>query len=415
LVRVIWSKLKKKRVYKMKKKILITSFDLAIGGVERSLIGLLNQIDYQRFDVDLVLFKHEGEFLPYLPSGPNLLPEIPEYTTFRKSIGQIAREGYYRIGLSRLIAKYISLFHGKMKQINEPGYLNIQYGWEFTNSFLPKLNNEYDAAIGFLWPHYFIGEKVKAKKKIGWIHTDYSNIDINKKVEAKMWENVDKIVAVSEDCSKTFLNIFPDFSNKTTVIENILSPEFIREQAMMDDPIELNKTFGKTILLTVGRLTPAKGLDDAVRACKELVEKGYDIAWYVVGYGPLEKDLKKLIKELGMQSHFFLLGKKTNPYPFIKQCDIYVQPSRYEGKAVTIREAQILGKPVVITNFPTAKSQAVDGFDAIITPQNIEGVVKGIQNLIDNPELKERIISNVCSKDYGNESEIDKLYSLIEA
>lgn len=169
----------------MKKKILITSFDLAIGGVERSLIGLLNQIDYERFDVDLVLFKHEGEFLSYLPSEPNLLPEIPEYSTFRKSIGQIAREGYYRIGLSRLMAKYISLFYGKMKHINEPGYLNIQYGWELTNPILPKLNNEYDAAIGFLWPHYFIGEKVKAKKKIGWIHTDYSNIDINKKSGSK--------------------------------------------------------------------------------------------------------------------------------------------------------------------------------------------------------------------------------------
>lgn len=230
-----------------------------------------------------------------------------------------------------------------------------------------------------------------------------------------MWEKVDKIVAVSEDCSKTFLNIFPDFSHKTTVIENILSPQFIREQAVMDDPIELNKIFVKTILLTVGRLTPAKGLDDAIRACKELVEKGYNVAWYVVGYGPLESDLKKLIKELGMQSHFFLLGKKTNPYPYIKKCDIYVQPSRYEGKAVTIREAQILGKPVVITNFPTAKSQAIDGFDAIITPQNIEGVVKGIQNIIDNPGLRERLIANVLSKDYGNECEIDKLYRLIEA
>jgi glycosyltransferase involved in cell wall biosynthesis len=399
----------------MKKKILITSFDLAIGGVERSLIGLLSHIDYQRFDVDLVLFKHEGEFLSYLPSGPNLLPEIPEYSTFRKSIVQIARDGYLRIGVSRLLAKYFSLLHGKLRRINEPGYLTIQYGWEYTNHFLPKLNKEYDAAIGFLWPHYFIGEKVKAKKRIGWVHTDYSNIYINNKLEKRMWNKLDKVVAVSEDCSQQFLNKFPSLAAKTTVIENILSPKLIREEANMEVSVEIKKTHGKTILVTVGRLTPAKGLDDAVRACKELVNKGYDIAWYVVGYGPLEDELKNLINELGLDNHFFLLGKKTNPYPYIKECDIYVQPSRYEGKAVTIREAQILGKPVVITNFPTAKSQARDGFDAIITPQSVEGIANGIRNLIDDPKLREKLISNVCSKDYGNESEIDKLYSLIEA
>ena len=143
--------------------------------------------------------------------------------------------------------------------------------------------------------------------------------------------------------------------------------------------------------MTVGRLSHAKGLDNAVRACRKLVDKGYEIEWYVVGYGPLEEELKGLIDELNLQNHFFLLGKKTNPYPYIKASDIYVQPSRYEGKAVTIREAQILGKPVVITNFPTAKSQAQDGVDALITPQSVEGIVEGIQRLIDNPNLKEEL------------------------
>jgi glycosyltransferase involved in cell wall biosynthesis len=400
---------------KKKKKILITSFDLAIGGVERSLIGLLSQIDYQRYDVDLVLFRHEGEFLSFLPAGPKLLPEIPEYSTFRKSISQIAKEGHLRIGVYRLLAKYTSLMQGKLKHIQEPGYLTIQYGWKYTNPLLPKLNREYDAAISFLWPHYFIGEKVKAKKRIGWVHTDYSNIFVNKKLETQMWNKLDRVVAVSEECSQQFLKSFPSLSTKTTVIENILSPQLVREQAKMEDPSEIKKIKGKTIILTVGRLTPAKGLDDAARACKELVIKGYDIAWYVVGYGPLENDLKNLINELGMQNHFFLLGKKINPYPYMRKCDIYVQPSKYEGKAVTIREAQILGKPVVITNFPTAKSQATDGFDAIITPQSVNGIVEGIQRMIEHPDLRKQLISNVSSKDYGNENEIKKLYRLIES
>ncbi|MBM7651860.1 glycosyltransferase [Neobacillus cucumis] len=399
----------------MKKKLLITSFDLAIGGVERSLIGLLKQIDYNKYDVDLMLFKHEGEFLSFIPNGPKLLPEIPEYTTFRMSVAQIAKEGHYPIAITRAMAKYLGSFQGKVKKMDEPGYLVIQYGWEITNPFLPKLHKEYDVAIGFLWPHHFIGEKVNAKKRIGWIHTDYSNIPLNQKLEKKMWGKLDKIVAVSEECSNTFLKLYPDFKSKTTVIENILSPEFIRKQANEDVSNEIIKVPGRTNLLTVGRFSHAKGLDRAIEACKELVNEGFDIHWYVVGYGPLEKDLKILIEKNKLKDRFFLLGKKTNPYPYIKACDIYVQPSRYEGKAVTIREAQILGKPVVITNFPTAKSQACDGVDAIITPQNCSGIVTGIKRLIEDQGIRENLISNVRSRNYGNETEIEKLYELIES
>jgi glycosyltransferase involved in cell wall biosynthesis len=398
-----------------KRKILISSFDLAIGGVERSLIGLLKQIDYQKYDVDLMLFKHGGDFLPYLPSGPTLLPENPLYTTFRMSIYQIAKDGHYPIAMTRTIAKYIGLFHGRIKKVDEPGYLAIQYGWEISNRFLPKLNKEYDVAIGFLWPHHFIGEKVIAKKKIGWIHTDYSNIFINKKLDFRMWEKLDKIVAVSEECLKTFIDVYPSLNEKTTVIENILSPKFIKEQAIAETSIEITKREGKTVLLTVGRLSHAKGLDNAIRACRKLVDLGYDIVWYVVGYGPLENELRQQINQLGLSDQFFLLGKKTNPYPFIKACDIYVQPSRYEGKSVTIREAQILGKPVVITNFPTAKSQARNGIDALITTQDVSGIVDGIQRVIDEKDLRNELISNVLSMDYGNENEIEKLYSLIES
>lgn len=405
----------KKEVLRMKKKILITSFDLAIGGVERSLIGLLNQIDYNKYDVDLLLFKHEGEFLYFIPDGPILLPEEPSYTTFRKSIHQIMKDGFYPIAISRIIAKYTGLFHGKVKKVEEPGYLSIQYGWEFSNRWLPKLNKEYDVAIGFLWPHHFIGDKVQAKKKIGWIHTDYSNIYVNKKIEKKMWRKLDEIVVVSEECAQTFLNDFPDFKDRTTVIENILSPEFIKEQAQLENPKEITKVLGKTILLTVGRLTHAKGLDEAVRACKKLVDDGLDIEWYVVGYGPLENELRTLIKNLGVEKQFILLGKKTNPYPYIKSCDIYVQPSRYEGKAVTIREAQVLGKPVVLTNFPTAKSQAINGFDALITECGQDGIFRGLREIIKNDALRKKLVSNVLSNDYGNENEINKIYGLMDA
>ncbi|MBN6889002.1 glycosyltransferase [Cytobacillus horneckiae] len=397
----------------VKKKILITSFDMAIGGVERSLIGLLNHIDYNEYEVDIMLFKHEGEFLPLLPPSSRLLNEVPQYTTFRYSIGQVLKKGFYQIGLTRLAARSLSSIYGRIRNVSEPGYLNIQFGWELSSAFLPKFEEEYDVAIGFLWPHHFIGRKVKAKKRIGWIHTDYSNITLNRRIETKMWQRLDYIVAVSEECRNHFLQNYPTFKKQTKVIENILSPDFIREQALIDKEIEINHSPEHTIIVTVGRLSHAKGLDIAIHACKKLIDKGYQIRWYVIGYGSLESELKSIIHELQMEEHFFLLGKKLNPYPYISACDIYVQPSRYEGKAVTVREAQILGKPVVLSDFPTAKSQAVDGVDALIVPQHPEGIANGIEQLLGNEALSSQLISNTLARDYGNADEINKLYSLI--
>lgn len=398
-----------------KKKMLITSFDMAIGGVERSLIGLLSSIDYSKYDVELMLFKHEGELFPLLPKEPKLLKEIQEYTTFRKSVKQILQEWNLPITITRAIAKYMGYFHGKCIKSEEPGYLVIQYGWIMALPFLPKLKGKYEVAVSFLWPHYFVLDKVDAQKKIGWIHTDYKNITVNKLLEKQMWSHIDHIVTVSDSCKNSFLEVFPSFINKVKVIENILSPDFIHEQSNEDISAEITKKEGRTILLSVGRLSYAKGLDDAVRACRLLLDKGVNIEWYVVGYGPQEEEIKSIINDLNMQDRFILLGKKTNPYPYIKACDIYVQPSRYEGKAVTVREAQILGKPVLITNYSTAKSQVFDGIDGLITDLGVEGIANGISKLIFDKELTENLIRNAKVSSYGNQSEIEKLYGVIES
>ncbi|SCC45085.1 glycosyltransferase [Bacillus mycoides] len=396
-----------------KKKILITSFDMAIGGVERSLIGLLNTIDYSKYDVDLMLFKQEGEFLFLLPKMPNLLKEVKQYTTFRKSIKQILQEGQITIGVTRTLGKILGDVHGRYVKSAEAGYFVIQYGWRITLPFIPKLEEEYDVAISFLWPHYFIGDKVRAKRKIGWIHTDYSNIKLNTNMEYKMWSKMDNIVAVSEGCRDSFLSSLPNVNKKVEIIENILSPKFVREQAYQEDITEeIQVKSGKVKLVTVGRLSYAKGIDLAMYSLRKLLDQGYDIEWYVVGYGAQEAELRKLLAELNLEKNFFLLGKKTNPYPYIKACDIYVQPSRYEGKAVTVREAQIIGKPVLITNFSTANSQVQDGVDGIITEMGINGIANGIKKLIGDKELRGKLVENTLKGEYGNRNEIDKLYAL---
>ena len=384
-------------------------------GAERSLIGLLESINYRKYEIDLFLYRHEGEFLSFIPKEVNLLPAIEQYTTFERPIKDIIKEGHVYLGSVRVLAKLKAKINNRGLKKEQGTYKQMQYTWHYSIPKLPKLEKKYDLAISFLGPHNFILDKVKADTKLGWNHTDYFTIvNPDKHLDEKMWSRLDYIVNVSNDCEKSFLKVFPNLKEKTIVIENIISSTFVREQS--NENINHEILDDATIkICSVGRLSDAKGFDMAVIACKKLVQLGYDIKWYIVGYGREEEYLKKLIRDHNMTDKFILLGKKINPYPYINKCDIYCQPSRYEGKAVTVREAQILSKPVVITNFPTAKSQVHDGFDGLITPMGIEGIVNGIKKLIEDKELRERLVVNTVKTDYGNHSEINKLYKILDS
>ncbi|WP_191565581.1 glycosyltransferase [Metabacillus idriensis] len=395
------------------KKVLIASFDMEVGGVERSLISMLDNFDYKNNKVDLMLYRHQGDFMNLVSKKATLLEEIEQYTTFRKSIGEILREKHFAIGFSRIISKLNADLKGKFDRIAEPGYFQMQLMWKYALPFLPKLTMEYDVAVSYLWPHFFVAEKVKAKKKIAWIHTDFSTVETDIKLDLKIWRKFDYIVAVSEACKTSFLNKYGELENKVIVIENITSPEFIREMAneKVGNPMLKDDRFK---ILTVARLSHAKGIDIAVKALKILKDKGYyDISWYIVGYGGDESEIKKLIIEYKLEDSFLLLGKKTNPYPYMKEADLYVQPSRYEGKAVTVGEAQILSKPVMITNYTTAKSQVKDGIDGYITELSVEGIVNGIEKLYIDSKLRNLLINNCQNINYQNLSELDKLYKII--
>jgi glycosyltransferase involved in cell wall biosynthesis len=392
------------------KKVLIASFDMEVGGVERSLISMLNNFDYSRYQVDLMLYSHTGDFMNLLPAGPNLLPENSIYKTFRMPVSEIMSNGNWAIGMTRMLAKW----KASIQRSTEIGYKQMQYMWKYSLPFLPEMEKEYDVAISYLWPHYFVAEKVKAKKKIAWIHTDFSTVETDVGMDLAMWERYNSIMAVSEDCKNAFIKRYPSLNVKTNVIENITSPDFIKELALV--PIENNPMIkdSRFKIITVARLSYAKGIDQAVEALKLLHNKGYkDISWYIVGYGGDESSIRKLVKEYKLEDSFILLGKKINPYPYIHAADLYVQPSRYEGKAVTVVEAQILAKPVLITNYITSKSQVREGLDGIICEMSIEGISEGIKKLYKNKEVREKLEENCMKTSFDNSLELKKLYKLI--
>ncbi|QUG86581.1 glycosyltransferase [Bacillus nitratireducens] len=393
----------------MKKDVLFVINNLNCGGAEKSLISLLNTMDYSRYNVDLFLFKHEGLFLNKIPKQVNVLEEPPEYQLFdmpiKAAIMKCLRQGRLDIALSRVCAGYIFKSEKNKARCE-------QRVWRYLSKSLQNISKKYDVAIGYLEknPVYFCIDKVNANKKIGFIHTDYDKLGMDPNIDMGYFRSLDHIVTVSEECANVLKQRFSIYNDKIGVIHNIVSPSTINK--MSQEKVDLERKGVK--LVSVGRLSHEKGFDLAIEACKNLVGDGYEIKWYIIGEGEGRGKLEKMIEENHLQDHFLLLGLKENPYPYIREADIYVQPSRFEGKSIAIDEAKILHKPIVVTNFSTAKDQIKNEENGLIIDMDAHSLSEGIKKLIHNEELRNRLIKNLSDEELGTESEIKKLYTLFE-
>lgn len=426
----------------MKKRILISAHYLELGGAETSLIGLLHAIDYSLYEVDLFLQSVRGELLQYVPREVNIIPEIASYSMIEKPITECICKGHWNVAFRRLLAKY---HHGRyMKRTNAKDAVAV-YG--FINKYVTpafhslKDRGTYDLAINYISLPDIVLDKIDAKKKVTWIHTDYSTVDVNPEIERSGWERYDKIISISPDVTKAFLKSFSGLEGKIVECENIMPKELIEQK--VSDVSGISEGFkveeGVVTILSVGRICEAKNYDNIpymAKALKELFnekpplnlplngetsnlpflqERGGErlpFHWYIIGPGD-HSAIDELSKQLGVDDVVTFLGPSSNPYPYIKACDIYVHPSRYEGKSIVVREAQMLCKPVVVTNYPTASSQIQDGVDGVIVPMDNEGCAKGLAEFVLDVEKQNKIIDYLKIHDYGNVDEVNKIYNLL--
>ena len=398
----------------MKPRIFINIHYLEIGGAESALIGLLQTLDPARVDVDLFINDHRGEMMAYIPEWVNILPECKAYKMIESPIKDVIKAGYLHIAAARLWAKVSFRAYICRKQPFD-GNAIFGYVGKYVTPMLPSLKHfgMYDLAISFVAPHNIVLDKVQAKKKVCWIHTDYSRIDVDAALELPVWGGYDHIISISEAVTHNFCKVFPSLQDKIIEIENVLSPEFIRRRADEEPrPFDMPKNENVYTLLTIGRFCYPKRLEAIPSICRYLTEKGLLVKWYIIGYGGSDDYIRKVIIDKRMENNVILLGKRDNPYPYIKACDWYIQPSRYEGKSVAVREAQILGKPVIITDYPTSASQIKSGTDGVIVPIEPDRCAEAIAKVLTDTELKNRLVNYLATHDYGNGAETEKIYSL---
>ncbi|RKD23175.1 glycosyl transferase [Ammoniphilus oxalaticus] len=392
------------------KKILIMMTSMNIGGVEKSLVSLLSEIPKDQFEITLLLLEKKGGFLEHVPEWVRVV-EVNWYQDIKPIIMQPPHEtvqGYLKNKQYLKIPFFIASYYISKYFDNRYVY------YRHVMKEVPEWTETYDVAISYQGPtdiiDFFVANKVRAKKKISWIHFDISKHLINQKLYERLYKQYDQIFAVSNEARSCLVGKIPSIKNKTDVFYNIVPETLIWE--MSQEEIEFDQDYQGIKIVTVGRLSFEKGQDLAIKTLAKLRAEGIEVRWYCIGEGNYRMDCKKLIEHYGLEDDFMLLGATVNPYPYIAKADIYVQTSRHEGYCLTLAEAKCLQKPIVTTNFIGAYEQIIDGETGYIVECDAEELYQRIQYLGEERLERERLENNLSNIIHDSEKGFMSIFNI---
>lgn len=383
----------------MKKKILFVISNSSIGGPQKSLLALLDKINYDNFSVDLLILNPGGVLEREFNKNVKLL-ETPEIITAMtipskntlKYLKILLKNKEHYILFDVLIAIIKNLIF--KKNMNQ----ERQRIWKKHSSKLPELTDKYDLAFGILGlSTYYIQDLTNAEKKFHWIRSDTRILKRNETIDKDYYKKLDGFLAVSNETAKIFEDIYPFSRNKMHVFYNYIPVSFYNKLPYDSQLMETQNNEIK--ILTITRLDPLKGLDMAIESCKILLEKGHNVKWFILGDGNYGTEIEKDIKLNGLENNFILLGFQMNTLAFINDADIIVHPSLTEGKSNSVDEAKFIGKPIVVTNYATVREQIEDNITGLVSEMNSESIVNNIEKLLLNSNLKIKLIKNCLNSE----------------
>ncbi len=372
-----------------RKKILFFIESLAFGGAEKSLVTLLRTYDFAQWDVTLCMLVNAGGFTSVVPAF------VKVYYIAPKALSLYARAKYF------------------VKRKWTGGHLHdAQHFWQTFATQYPDVEQTFDVAVSYSqgFSTYFVAEKVKARVKLAWVNTTYDTAGYAAEFDRPFYRKFKSIIAVSEHSAAKLRSYFPDVP--VTILHDITEPQEILARAQEAAPI-LEASSAK--LISVGRLEEPKNYMLAIDTAARLAKDNIAFHWYIIGEGSQRSLLEQQIQKLGLTQQITLLGAKANPYALMKQCDIFVQTSSYEGWGLTVVEAKILGKPVVVTNFPTAAEIITDGVTGYICEMRAESLAERIIQLITDVNLRCQLSSdNITEVLQRKENTLKKFFAMIQ-
>lgn len=371
-----------------------------VGGTEKALLNLISMMPRKEYDITVLMLEKTGGFLDSIPEWV-CVQEYKDYQEFKYILNNPPKMVILDL-LKRFCIKkaVVLLFLYLVCYILRERSLLFQYLCSNSTS----LNKEYDVAIAYAGPmdfiSFFIAKKANAAKKIQWIHFDVTKIGFNKKFAQNIYNQFDQIFVVSEEGKNKLVKLLPSIHGKTKKILNILPTMEVEKKANEGEGFEDN--FTGIRILTVGRLSKEKGQDLTIPVLSRLLKDGLNVRWYCIGEGKARKEYEESIRRYGVEGDFILLGTKPNPYPYMKQCDIYVQPSRHEGYCITVSEAKCFNIPIVATDFTGAREQLIHEQTGLIVDVDLSQIYEAVNQIINDRNLQRVLRENLAKESSRN-------------
>lgn len=394
------------------KRALFVINTLGMGGAEQALINLLRQLE-GTYDCSLYVMLSQGELIHRIPSFVHVLnSSFDDHSVLsnegRMVIAKNILTSACRHGALLKDIPYILKSAWIMKKTGEMHYDKLL--WRLVSDSAMNFG-EYDLAVSFIEgaSAYYVADHVTAKRKACFIHVDYEKAGYKKELDGDTFLKFDRIFAVSEEVLSSFAHMYPQYAFKLQVFHNLIDQDEIRRKAKEGNGFQ--DSFTGFRILTIARLTKQKDLSVSIEAMRRLKADGVHARWYVLGEGDERHHLENLIMQKHLQDDFILSGVKENPYPYIRTCDIYVHATAFEGRSIAIEEALTLGRPVIVSDCNGNREQVQDGVNGLMVPFQAEAIAHGIELLLQNEKLREKLAAAASKIRFGKE-DLPKLLEL---
>lgn len=384
------------------KKILFALYYMNVGGVEKALLGMLDAMPRETCEVHVALMAPLGGFMQYIPDWVHVHTIEPFYRNIRliQHPARVIAADLAR-GRAKAFGDLWAFARAKITGNKKYVVRRLMRGDD-------ALGMEFDLAISYASPHeyldYYVGRYIKARKKAMWIHFDVSKAFNSRRSIMGAMSDADRIFVVSETGRQIFNSKYPALASKTELFRNIISPSAIERDSQQ--PSAFKYCEGALNIVTVGRLNHEKGQELAIAAIALLRQRGIDAVLHLVGSGRTELQCRRQALEAGIDDYVRFYGTQVNPYPFMANADLYLQPSLHEGYCITLAEAKVFDAPIVATDFTGAREQLASRSNAIVADDfTTEAIADAIVRAKDLPY--------VPGNDLNTENDLDRLLALL--
>lgn len=381
------------------KKLLFVINHMNIGGIQVSLLDLLNEI-HSMYDITLLCIKPEGELLDKVPSDVKILKAGNALLSSELSMKEARLKKI--LGFRLFFSLWSRFFSRRF-----PAYV--------VTRFFQKNLGIYDVAISYTQPieskqFYNLSNEVAlysctAEKKITFLHCDFQEYGGNDAVNRKMYLEFDRIAAVSESVGNKLIYEIPEIKHKVVTVYNCCNINNIKHLAE-ENSIQYEERFP---VVTVARLSPEKGLERCVKLIKKLSYDGVDIKWHIIGEGICRKSIEQAIEKNKAEDIVILHGQQKNPYRYIKNAKLFLLPSYHEAAPMVYKEAACLGVPILTTETTSAEEIVSENGLGVVCGIETEDIFQALKRYTDKENVTIKKVEEI-----NNSLALSQFVSLIE-